>query len=92
MKTESEVRAHLLEKAAADNAFRAALLTDTRATVEKEIGFAMPPGFEMHVHEETATSAHMVLPSVGGRLAPDELQSVAGGHHFEDPDNINIGW
>ena len=80
MKTESEVRAHLLEKAQADSEFRAALLADTRATVEKEIGFAMPPGFEMHVHEETATSAHMVLPPVAGRLGPEELQAVAGGH------------
>ena len=39
----------------------------------------MPAGFEMHVHEETATSAHMVLPPVGGRLGDGELQSVAGG-------------
>ena len=86
MKTESEVRAHLIEKADADSAFRAALLTDMRATVEKEIGFAMPAGFEMHVHEETATSAHMVLPPVSGdRLAPGEMQSVAGGHHKGAP-------
>ena len=87
MKTESEVRALLIEKAQADSAFRAALLADTRATVEKEIGFAMPPGFEMHVHEETATSAHLVLPPVGGGLGPDELQSVAGGHH----DGLHFG-
>ena len=83
MKTESEARAHLIEKAEADSAFRAALLTDTRATVEKEIGFAIPPGFEMHVHEETATSAHLVLPPVGGRLGTKELQAVAGS--FLDP-------
>ena len=79
MKTESEVRAHLLEKAEADSEFRAALLADTRAAVEKEIGFAMPPGFQMHVHEETATSAHMVLPRAGGGLSSRELEAVAGG-------------
>ena len=79
MKTESEVRALLLEKAQADSEFRAALLADTRATVEKEIGFAMPAGFEMHVHQETATSAHMVLPRSGGGLDSGELQAVAGG-------------
>ena len=96
MKTESEVRAHLIEKAEADAAFRAALLTDTRATVEKEIGFAMPAGFEMHVHEETATTAHMVLPPVGGRLEPEELQAIAGGFHDDyatiDPPDMQHNW
>ena len=79
MKTESEVRAHLLEKAQSDAEFRAALLADTRATVEREIVFSMPAAFEMHVHEETAMSAHMVLPPVGGKLGSKELGSVAGG-------------
>ena len=79
MKTESEVRARLLEKAQADPRFRAALLADPRAAVEKEIGFALPLGFDMYVHEETATSAHMVLPRSGGGLDTSELQAVAGG-------------
>ena len=92
MKTEKEVREHLLQKAETDSAFRAALLSDTRATVEKEIGFAMPRGFEMHVHEETATSAHMVLPPVGGRLRSEELQSVVGGGFVEDWNNAPPLW
>ena len=96
MKTESEVRALLLEKAQSDSAFRAALLSDTRATVEKEIGFAMPAGFEMHVHEETATCAHMVLPRMTGRLETDELQAVTGGSHDDyytiDPPDLQHQW
>ena len=49
-------------KAAEDEDFRARLVADPRAAVEHETGLRFPDGFRIHVHEESATDAHMVLP------------------------------
>ena len=79
MKTEQEIKSHLLEKAVSDAAFRTRLVADPRATFEQEFDIAVPEGFNVHVHEETATSAHLVLPAAGGPLDSGELDVVAGG-------------
>ena len=62
MRSEAEVRAHISMKAAEDDDFRARLIADPRATVEAEAGIRFPDGYRIHVHEETATDAHVVLP------------------------------
>ena len=83
MKTEHEVKAALLAKAASDAAFRTRLIADPRATLEQEFDVAVPEGFHLHVHEETASSAHLVLPPAGGgRLDPGEMRAVSGGVSF----------
>ena len=78
MKSEQEVKAALLEKAGADPAFRARLVADPVETVEQEFDIGIPEGFSLHVHEETATSAHLVLPSAGG-LDVTAMGAVSGG-------------
>lgn len=87
MLTESEIRTRLTKKAGEDDAFRALLLADPRTAVEQEFGATVPDGFSVHVHEETATSAHLVLPPAGGRLTPAELGAVAGGNWDAQMDN-----
>ena len=62
MRSEAEVRAHVTLKAAEDDDFRARLIAAPRATVEEEAGIRFPDGYRLHVHEETATDAHVVLP------------------------------
>ena len=78
MQTESEMRAYILMRATEDDAFRARLLADPKGTVEAEAGFTFPANYAFHVHEETATDAHIILPTTS-QLSPADLQAVAGG-------------
>ena len=78
MRSESEVRAHIAMKAAEDDEFRARLVADPRATMEAETGLRFPADYRLHVHEESATDAHMVLPPKP-ELSRDQLDRIAGG-------------
>ena len=78
MRTENEVKTSILMKATEDAAFRARLLADPKGTVEAEVGFAFPADYTFHVHEESATDAHMILPS-SSQLSTQELEGVTGG-------------
>ena len=78
MQSEAEVKAHIAMKATEDDEFRARLVADLRATVEAETGLRFPDGYQLHVHEESATDAHMVLPPKP-ELSQQQLEQVAGG-------------
>ena len=77
MRSEAEVRAHIAMKAAEDDEFRARLIADPRATVEDEAGIRFPDGYRIHVHEESATDAHVVLPPKP-ELSREQLDRIAG--------------
>ena len=81
MKSEAQLRAHIAMKAAEDEDFRARLIAAPRATVEDEAGIRFPDGYRIHVHEETATDAHVVLPPKP-ELSQQQLDSIAGGKVF----------
>jgi hypothetical protein len=78
MQSEAEVKAHIVMKAAEDDDFRARLVADPRAALEAETGLRFPDGYRLHVHEESATDAHMVLPPKP-ELSRDQLNRIAGG-------------
>ena len=78
MKTAAEMHSRLVARAVEDGAFRAHLLSDPKRAVEKELDIAIPEGFTVKVHEESATTAHLVLPPPA-RLSEDELAAAAGG-------------
>ena len=80
MQSEAEVKAHIAMKAAEDDAFRARLLADPRAALEEETGLRLPDDYRLHVHEESTTDAHMVLPPKP-ELSREQLGRIAGGHH-----------
>ena len=86
MQTESEVRAHILEKATEDDAFRVRLLADPKGTVEAETGITFPAEYTFHVHEETDTDAHVILP-MSSELNLEDLEGVAGGWDWPDGNN-----
>ena len=80
MQSEAEVKAHIAMKAAEDDDFRARLVADPRATVEAETGLRFPDEYRLHVHEESTTDAHLVLPPKPA-LSREQLGRIAGGDY-----------
>ena len=78
MQSEAEIRAHIAMKAAEDDEFRARLIADPRAVLEAETGIRLPGDYRLHVHEESATDAHLVLPPQPA-LSREQLEQVHGG-------------
>ncbi len=78
MTTATELKRQVLSKAAEDSEFRARLIAEPKAAIASEIGSAIPDGFDVVVHEDSATTAHLVLP-LSPELTEAELESVAGG-------------
>ena len=78
MTTATEMRERILSKADEDGDFRARLIADPRAAISSEIGAAIPDGFDVAVHEDSATTAHLVLPP-SPKLTEAELAQVSGG-------------
>ena len=84
MTTATELKTQLLTKAAEDGEFRTRLLTDPSAAISAELDTTIPEGFDVVVHEDSATTAHLVLPP-SPALTEAELEMVAGGHHCGSP-------
>ena len=78
MTTATELRSRILSKAAEDDDFRALLVADPKAAISSEIGTEIPEGFDVVVHEDSATTAHLVVPP-SPALTEAELETVAGG-------------
>lgn len=84
-RTQEELRAELIAKAAADDGFRAKLVDDPKAAIKEALGLDLPDSVSVQVHEDSPLSAHLVLPPSAG-LTDAELQVVAAGHPAEDFD------
>ena len=77
MTTATEMRDRILDRAAEDGEFRASLIADPKAAVSAELGTTLPDAFDVVVHEDSATTAHLVLPP-SPKLTDAELAAVAG--------------
>ena len=62
MKKPIDAEKFLVSRAEEDSDFRERLLATPKATIEREFGVALPEGHEIHVHEETTTVTHLMLP------------------------------
>ena len=51
---------------------------DPKAAISTELGTTIPDGFEVAVHEDSAVTAHLVLPP-SPQLTEAELETVSGG-------------
>jgi hypothetical protein len=81
------LHADVIQKALSDPRFKAALLEDPAAAVEKATGVKIPPGLRVVVVEDTPSVVHLVLPGVAakGTLTDAELGRVAGGGSVPGP-------
>ena len=78
MTTATELKDRILTKAEEDSDFRARLIANPRMAISAEIGSSIPDGFEVAVHEDSATTAHLVLPP-SPALTEAELEMLSGG-------------
>ena len=68
----------LASRAGEDDDFRELLLAKPRETIEKEFGVKLPEGHEIHVHEESYASTHVVLPP-RSKLSDAERKAAKAG-------------
>ena len=78
MQSANEMRNHLCAKAADDAGFRARLLASPKSAIQQELSVEIPETFEIKVHEDGPTTAHLVLPPVA-KLSEEDLQTAHGG-------------
>src|SRR5947209_3030079 len=52
----------LLKRSADDPAFRHDVLADPKSAIKEAFGVDLPADFTIHIHEETPTDFHVVLP------------------------------
>lgn len=79
MTTQQELRNQLLSRAADDESFRSLLLSDPKAAVKSAFGVDAPDKITIHVHEETSTNVHLVVPS-HDQLSDEELEALSGAY------------
>ena len=84
MDTPSEMRSKIVARATDDPDFRTCLLTDPKGAVADELDVRIPVGMSIQVHEDSAMSAHLVLPPTVSLSEPD-LHAVIGGIDYYYP-------
>ena len=79
MTTATEAKNWILNRAAEDSEFRARLLADAKEAISTEFGMPIRHGLDFVVHEDSANTIHLVLPS-SPELTEAELEMVTGGN------------
>jgi hypothetical protein len=82
--TMSPVIGKVVKRAWTDSAYKAKLLATPTAAIQEVGGVKIPAGVTIKIHEDTATSKHLVIPqspdsSANAELSDAELARVAGG-------------
>ena len=73
----------ILAKAGEDREFRAHLLANPKEALEQELGLTPADGHEIHVHEETDTATHVVLPPKSKLTAEERKTAMSGATSLE---------
>jgi hypothetical protein len=79
MLSRAEAEQRIRERAASDADFREQLKTDPRSTLGAELGVEIPDEITVHVHEESLSEVHLVLPPAQEDLSDADLEMVSGG-------------
>ena len=88
--TQAELQGKIITMAQADPEFRSRLAADPKAAIEGKLGSKLPEAITIEVHEESATSFHLVLPP-SGKLTEEELAAVFAGDWVSDFANAYPG-
>ncbi|MDZ8105942.1 MAG: NHLP leader peptide family RiPP precursor [Nostoc sp. DedQUE12a] len=81
--TRQDIEARIIARAWKDEAYKQELLTNPKATIEREFGVEFPADVNVQVLEENPTSLHFVLPmspvAIAQELSEEQLEAIAGG-------------
>ncbi len=77
LQSAEEMRRRLTDKATTDDDFRAALMSDPRSAVSKELGLEIPEGLDIQVHESDMSTVHLALPP--SAMNEEQLEAIAAG-------------
>ena len=93
MESVKEMREKIVGKATRDAEFRARLLGDPKGAIGQELDVPIPASMSIEVHEDSAATAHLVLPP-DSKLSEKDLLAVAGGTRptAEDYRNMTADW
>ena len=83
MKKPIDLTHALVKRSAEDSGFRARLLANPRDTLEREFGVTLPADHEIHVHEETDSATHVVLPPRNKLTDAEREEAKAGATSLE---------
>ena len=89
--TIGEMKQRIAAQAAEDEEFRARLLKDPKPVISEALGVPIPDNFNIQVHEDTGTTAHLVL-GLSDRLTDQELEMAAGGRDWVDDAAEALGY
>ncbi len=78
MKKHIRAEEFILKKAAEDAGFRARLLASPKETIAREFGVTLDKDHTIHVHDETDTATHLVLPP-RSNLSAEEREAARTG-------------
>jgi hypothetical protein len=81
-----ELESRLLAKARKDAAFLEEMLKNPVAVTERELGVTLPEGMKIHIHQETPSELHFVMPA----LRSDGPVRLCGSNFF--PVNAACPW
>ena len=79
LKTPEDMKTHVLDKAATDSRFRAELLADPKAAIERELNLTVPDGITIRVLEDDPKQFNIVLPLPPQELDMTDLRNITGG-------------
>ena len=82
MVTVSELKSKIIDDAVDNENFRAQLLADPKSAIQDKTGVVVPDEFNIKVHEDSKTTAHLVLPP-SPELTPAEMELVAAGFDWD---------
>ena len=89
----AQLKAAVADKAAGDAAFRAELVANPKAAIEKLLGTDLPGNVKIQVVEEAADTYVIAIPkavAADGELSDDDLEGVAGGTAKVKPGGVLV--
>ncbi len=89
MLASEKFRNQILTKASQDEEFRTRLMEDPTDAIGTELDMKLPDGFDIRVHEDSASSVNLVLPPKE-ELSASDLEQVSGGS--DNPMGDWDGW